>query len=440
MPPWPCPPRGQLPALAGAADAVRGGGAVHPAGAAGASPTSRVTDATAPAVAEICARLDGLPLAIELAAARVKLLPPPALLARLEHRLAVLTGGARDLPARQQTLRAPSTGATTCSTPAEQALFARLAVFAGGCTLEAVEACAAQRRGRAGRCDVLDGLGSLVDKSLLRQEEARRAGSRASACWRRSASMHRSGWRRAGRSAPCGGRMPTTSCAWPRRRTRSSRRRADRLVQTAGGGARQCPGGPGLEPGGCRVCFAGLRLAGGTLVVLVGTRLCGASSAPGSRLPSPVGLRKAGPRAGAGSAGSGTHRLESRRLCSGRGGTGGGLRPGAPAGRPAHAGSGAALPGPVRAWAGRHRRQPGGVGDERRPGPRGRRRLGGRRVPAFPGRLRLPGGRPGRGLRALYRRSWRSVARWATRSAWGMPSTGSATWPTSRPITRGRPA
>ena len=99
-----------------------------------------LTDANAPAVAEVCRRLDGLPLAIELAAARVRLLPPPALLARLDRRLAVLTGGPRDAPVRQQTLRATLDWSHDLLSETEQALFRRLAVFAGGCDLEAVEA------------------------------------------------------------------------------------------------------------------------------------------------------------------------------------------------------------------------------------------------------------------------------------------------------------
>jgi predicted ATPase/class 3 adenylate cyclase len=126
-------------------------------------PGFAVTDENAPAVVEICHRLDGLPLALELAAARVRVLPPQALLGRLEHRLPLLTGGARDLPARQQTLRDAIAWSHDLLDEAERVLFRRLAVFAGGCTLEATEAVCGS--------DVLDRLASLVDKSLLQQRE-----------------------------------------------------------------------------------------------------------------------------------------------------------------------------------------------------------------------------------------------------------------------------
>jgi predicted ATPase/class 3 adenylate cyclase/DNA-binding CsgD family transcriptional regulator len=98
-----------------------------------------VTNANAPAVAEICHRLDGLPLAIELAAARVKLFSPLALLERLHSSLSLLTGGARDVPARQQTLRNTIDWSFRLLNAGEQALFARLGVFVGGCTLQAAE-------------------------------------------------------------------------------------------------------------------------------------------------------------------------------------------------------------------------------------------------------------------------------------------------------------
>jgi predicted ATPase/tetratricopeptide (TPR) repeat protein/tRNA A-37 threonylcarbamoyl transferase component Bud32 len=123
-------------------------------------------DNAAPVV-EICARLDGLPLAIELAAARVKVLTPAAILGRLKSRLRLLTGGARDLPERQQTLRRAMDWSYELLTGEEQKLFRRLAVFAGGFTVEAAEAVA--NAGVDLDLDAFDGVASLVDKSLLQQ-------------------------------------------------------------------------------------------------------------------------------------------------------------------------------------------------------------------------------------------------------------------------------
>ena len=134
-----------------------------------ARPEFQVTNANAPAVAEICVRLDGLPLAIELAAARIKLLPPQALLARLGQRLQMLTGGARDAPTRQQTLRNTIQWSYQLLDTQEQRLFRRLSVFVGGCTLEAAETLWGALGDEAGW--VLDGLASLIDKSLLQQRE-----------------------------------------------------------------------------------------------------------------------------------------------------------------------------------------------------------------------------------------------------------------------------
>jgi predicted ATPase/class 3 adenylate cyclase len=130
-------------------------------------PDFMVTNANAPAVAEICYRLDGLPLAIELAAAFVKMLPPQALLKRLEKRLPLLTGGARTLPARRQAMRNAIAWSHDLLTADEQTLFRRLAVFSGGCTLEATEAVVDPEE----TVDVFGGIASLIDKSLLRQEE-----------------------------------------------------------------------------------------------------------------------------------------------------------------------------------------------------------------------------------------------------------------------------
>ncbi len=132
-------------------------------------PDFEVTEDSLRIVAEICARLDGLPLAIELAAARVKLLSPAAMLTRLESCLQLLTGGARDLPARHQTLRAAMDWSYQLLNPDEQKLFRRLSVFVGGCTLEAVEAVCNTTEDLA--LDPLDGMASMVDKSLVQRVE-----------------------------------------------------------------------------------------------------------------------------------------------------------------------------------------------------------------------------------------------------------------------------
>jgi predicted ATPase/DNA-binding winged helix-turn-helix (wHTH) protein len=127
-------------------------------------------------VAEICARLDGLPLAIELAAARIKVLSPASMLTRLASRLQLLTGGARDLPQRQRTLRAAMDWSYDLLNPAEQKLFRRLSVFVGGCNLEGVEA-VCDTKGDLD-LDLLDGMASMVDKSLAQQAERAKGDSR----------------------------------------------------------------------------------------------------------------------------------------------------------------------------------------------------------------------------------------------------------------------
>ncbi|HLA99049.1 MAG TPA: AAA family ATPase, partial [Anaerolineales bacterium] len=132
-------------------------------------PGFEVTNENAPAVAEICLRLDGLPLAIELATARINLFSPQSLLERLGSRLKLLRGGARDLPVRQQTLRDTIDWSYELLDPGEQRLFALLSVFPS-CTFEAVEAVASGIKSldETG-VDILDGLASLVDKNLIRQ-------------------------------------------------------------------------------------------------------------------------------------------------------------------------------------------------------------------------------------------------------------------------------
>jgi predicted ATPase len=155
---FPVPP---LPA----ADAV----ALFAARARAVKPDFALAADSEPTVAAIVARLDGLPLAIELVAARTRLLPPPAMLARLERRLQVATGGPRDQPERQQTLRRTLDWSHDLLSPDEQRLFARLGVFVGGRSLAAIEAvCNADGGFPDG---VLDGVESLVGKSLLRQDE-----------------------------------------------------------------------------------------------------------------------------------------------------------------------------------------------------------------------------------------------------------------------------
>jgi predicted ATPase/DNA-binding XRE family transcriptional regulator len=125
--------------------------------------TFALTEENAPIVAEICRRLDGLPLALELAAARSKILSPAALLARLDRRLPLLTGGAQDVPDRQQTLRQTIAWSHDLLSEEERILFRRLGVFAGGWTLEAAEAVASAD----GELGVFEGLTALVDKNLV---------------------------------------------------------------------------------------------------------------------------------------------------------------------------------------------------------------------------------------------------------------------------------
>ena len=136
----------------------------------GVRPDFKVTNENAPAVAGIAARLHGMPLAIELAAARVKLLPPDAILERLEHQLGMLASGSRDLPERQQTLRGAIAWSHDLLDDGQRRLLARLSVFVGGCELDSAEAICGPASELAG-LDVLDGLLALADQSLVRAEE-----------------------------------------------------------------------------------------------------------------------------------------------------------------------------------------------------------------------------------------------------------------------------
>jgi predicted ATPase/DNA-binding CsgD family transcriptional regulator len=174
LPAAPAGPRSDLAALA-AAPAV----ALFIERARAVQPAFALTERNAAAVAELCTRLDGLPLAIELAAARISVLTPEELRAQLDRRLALLTGGPRDAPARHQTLRDAIAWSHDLLSPSAQRLFRRLAVFAGGCTPAGAAAVAApDLADDAAEGEVLEGLAALVDASLLRQEESADGASR----------------------------------------------------------------------------------------------------------------------------------------------------------------------------------------------------------------------------------------------------------------------
>ena len=194
-----------------------------------------------------CRRLDGLPLALELAAARTPLLAPPALLARLERRLPLLTGGARDLPPRQQTLRATIAWSYALLTPDQQAVLRRLGVFAGGATLADAEEVCAAAGGLAG--GVLDGLDALINSSLAHHADAelparlvlldtvREFAQEQLAAQPREAELTR--WQH----ARCFRRLAEVLGG------RAAGPGPARLDGAAGAGARQPPGGAALGPG-----------------------------------------------------------------------------------------------------------------------------------------------------------------------------------------------
>ncbi|MEX1277982.1 MAG: hypothetical protein WEI16_02880, partial [Chloroflexota bacterium] len=166
VPPLRIPDPAQLPPLA--ALSTYEGVTLFVERARAARPEFGVTDESWPAIARIVARLDGLPLAIELAAAKVKVLAPEQIVTRLDDRLAFLAAGPRDLPARQRALRETIAWSHGLLPSGEQALFRRLAVFAGGWTLDAAEVV-----GRPGdiALDTLEGHASLLDQSLIRRDE-----------------------------------------------------------------------------------------------------------------------------------------------------------------------------------------------------------------------------------------------------------------------------
>ena len=201
-------------------------------------PGFELTDENEAAVAEICRRLDGLPLAIELAAARVKLLTPQAILRRLEKRLDLLTGGAGDLPERQRTLRDAIDWSYNLLEPPEQALFARLGVFAGGCSLELADAVAGE------------GMGVRRDRSRRSRRSSTRASSgsgtastasRGSACSRRSASTRSSGSRPAESSRTCAAATPSAPRARRDGRAGAAAREPGDVARPARRGERQHP-------------------------------------------------------------------------------------------------------------------------------------------------------------------------------------------------------
>ncbi len=208
-------------------------------------PDFALTAENAGIVADICHRLDGLPLAIELAATRVKVLPLPALRDRLERRLPLLTVGGRELPARQQTMRNAIAWSYDLLLPSEQVLFRRLAVFVGGFSLEAAEVVAI-RPGESG-IDPFDGIASLTEKSLLRPE----SGPGGEPRYVMLETVREFGLERlaaAGEEAAAA--MPTrrTSWPWPKRSGRGSKgRRARRRCGASPSSTRTCRppcGGP----------------------------------------------------------------------------------------------------------------------------------------------------------------------------------------------------
>ena len=211
--------RGRRPRGAGAVDR---GAAVRRARAQSHKPAFTLNEREAPAVAELVARLEGIPLALELAAARVRSLSVADINKRLGERYKLLTGGSRVLQERQQTLRALVDWSYELLRPEEQTLLRRLAVFAGGFDLEAAEAGVRRRPARrAATCWTC--WRSLVEKSLVMVRAQREATARATACWRRCATTRTRSWSPAARPTPPRRATASTSSSSPSRCATASR-------------------------------------------------------------------------------------------------------------------------------------------------------------------------------------------------------------------------
>ena len=211
-------PAGRADPGAGA-DGLRERAALCRAGA-GRAEDFALTGDNALAVAQVCARLEGIPLAIELAAARVRAMTVEQIAARLDDHLGLLTGGSRAAPSRQQTLRATLDWSYALLSEPERLLLARLSVFAGGWTLEAAEGvCAGDGIEAAAGSGPADESGGQVAGRVRGAAGAESGG--ATACWRRCGSTRRSGWGQAGRRRASGRGTGTTSWRWRRRPSRS---------------------------------------------------------------------------------------------------------------------------------------------------------------------------------------------------------------------------